>query len=257
MSLLKKAQTNVNANDIKGGKEEDRLGGGGVLETGVYPFVIDSAYTTESKKNAVGIVVNLLVGDNNHRFSETFWITTGSDKGCNPYYEKDGQKSWLPSYVMLDAFTKMVNGKGITDQDTAERSVNIYDYEGKKEVPTKVEVLTDLLKVTGFVAIQKTRSNKQVKGDNGYVDSPDERFTNNVVKFFNQDRQTSTEHAAKAAGAFIDAWAEKNNGKLVDKYKVVQGVASGAPKRPVPPTQAPNASAASAPAESDDLFGDD
>lgn len=259
MSLLKKAQTNVNTNDIKGGKEEDRLGGGGgVLETGVYPFTIDSTYTTESKKSAIGVVINLLVGNDNHRYSETMWITTGADKGCNPYYEKDGQKSWLPSYVMLDSFTKMLNGKGITDQDTQERTVNIYDYESKKEVPTKVEVLVDLLKQTGFVAIQKIRSNKQVKGDNGYVDSPDERFTNSIAKFFNSDRQTSTEHAAKAAGAFIDAWAEKNNGKTVDKYKEVKGVAAGAPKRPVPPTQAPSAgTAAAAPTDSDNLFGDD
>lgn len=256
MSLLKKAQTTANAADIKGGKEEDRLSSGGVLETNVYPFKIDSIYTTESKKNAVGIVVNLLVGDNNHRYSETMWITTGSDKGCNPYYEKDGQKSWLPSYVMMDAFTRMVNGKGITDQDTADRTVNIYDYESKKDVLTKVEALVDLIGINGFVAIQKIRGNKQVKGDNGYVDSPEERFTNSIAKFFNADRQTSTEHAATAAGTFIDKWVEKNQGKVVDKYKEVKGVVAGAPaKRPVPPVAA--GTSAAAPADSDDLFGED
>jgi hypothetical protein len=252
MSLLKKAQTNVKPEDIKGGKETDRLGGGGVLETAVYPFVLDSIYTTESKKSAVGIVVNLLVGDNQQKYSETFWITTGSDKGCNPYYEKDGQKNWLPSYVMLDSFTNMINGKGITDQDTDTRVLNIYDYETQKEIPTKVETLVDLLGIKGFVAITKVRSNKQVKGDNGYVDSPEERFTNQVSKFFNSEKQTATEKAAGVAGTFADKWAEKYNGKVTDKYKEVKGVAAGAPSRPnTPPVPT---SSGSAPADEDDLF---
>ena len=254
MSLLKKAQTTVKPDDIKGGKETDRLGGGGVLETAVYPFKLDTIYTTESKKGAVGIVVDLLVGEQEQKYSETFWITTGSNKGCNPYYEKDGAKNWLPSYVMLDSFTNMINGKGITAQDTAERVINIYDYETQKEIPTKSEVLVDLLGITGFVAITKVRSNKQIKGDNCYVDSPEERFTNQVSKFFNSDRQTSTEKTAGVAGTFADKWAEKYNGKVTDKYKAVAGVAAGAPQRPTQALTPPVAKSSSAPAEDDDLF---
>lgn len=253
MSLLNKAKTNVKPEDIKGGKERDTLGGGSVQETGVYGYELDSIYTTESKSGAVGIVVNLLL-DNGSKYSETMYITTGRDKGCNPYFEKNGEKTYLPSYVMLDSFANMVTGKGITDQDTAERVLNVWDYESKSEKPTKVEALVDLFKVKGFVAITKTRSNKQVKGDNGYIDSPDERFTNNISKFFNDQGQTSSEQTAGVKGDFLTQWKEKYTGVTVDKYKKVEGVAAGAPaaKRPSVNANAP----VNAPAEEDDLFKD-
>lgn len=255
MSLLKQAQTNVNPNEIKGGKERDTLGGGGVQDTGVYGFTVDSAYTTEAKSGAIGIVLNVIL-DNQAKYSETFYITTGRDKGRNPYYEKNGEKSWLPSYVKLNSFVEMITGKDIFNADTEERVLDIYDWESKKNVQTKCEVLVDLVGKKGFMGLHKIRSNKQVKGDNGYVDSVDERFTNTIDKFFNENKQTSTEQEAKVAPDFVNKWVEKYGNATIDKYKAVAGVAAGAPARPTPNVMPTPSTAVNAAADND-LFPED
>lgn len=256
MSLLNKAKTSVDTSQIKGGKERDTLGGGGVHNTGIYGFTVDSAYMTEAKSGAIGVVLNLLL-DSGDKYSETFYITSGKEKGCNPYYEKNGEKIWLPAYVQLDSFFNLVTGKGIFNQDTEERVVDIYDYESKKTVPTKSEVLVDLLGKKGFVGLHKIRSNKQVKGDKGYVDSPDERFTNSIDKFFNEDKQTATEAEAKVQGNFINEWIKKFDATTIDKYKPVQGAVAGSPTRTAPAANAGiPAAATNNSSDDDDLFKD-
>lgn len=253
MSLLNKLKTSANTTGIKGGKEKDTLGGGGVQDTGLYGFTLDSAYFTEAKSSALGIVLNLVL-DSGAKYSETFYVTTGKEKGCNPYYEKNGEKTYLPSYVKMNSFVEAVTGKEISLQNTEERVVDIYDYETQTTIPTKVEMLVDLLKTTGFVGVHKIRSNKQIKGDNGYIDSPDERFTNQIDKFFNANKQTHSEQSAGVEASFVTKWVEKFGNNVIDRYKEVKGVAAGAP-RATPPAQTP-AGQASAPAD-DDLFGDE
>jgi dipeptidyl aminopeptidase/acylaminoacyl peptidase len=254
MSLLKKSA--AIGSDVKNTKEQDRLGGTSVKETDVYAATIDSMYMTQAKSGAVGVVLNLNFKDGS-KFSETMYIT--NKNGENTYKNKStGELELLPGLLMLDSLSQMLIGKPLADNDSEERKLDIYDYESKATRPTAVECLVDFFKKEVQVALVKVRANKQVKGDGGYVDSPDERFFNRIEKFFNADGQTNTEQQAKVPANFINQWLEKNKGKLRDEYKQVAGVQSGAPaqRKPITPPATP-AAAGAASSDDDDLFGED
>lgn len=247
MSLLKKAAT-LGA-DVKAKEDADRLGGGQVHETAIYPFTCDSAYMMQSAKGAIGVVLNLSI--NGSIYSETLYLTNA--KGENFYTNKQTQeKEPMPGLLVANSFCKLLIGCDAVDAITEERKLNIWDYESKSEKPTKVEALVDCFGKQGHVALRKIRKNKQVKGDGGYVDSPDEVFVNSIEKFFNADLQTATEAAAGAAGDFHAKWSEKNAGKVKDTYKEVKGVAAGAPKAPAMPSAA--AAPTTSSVDADELF---
>lgn len=248
MSLLKKSADT--SNKAVEGTERDSLGGGGVFDTAVYPATIDTMYMTEAASGAVGVVINLII--NGRKYSETKYIT--NKDGKNTFTDKKTNKEqYLPSLVQLDAFSKMMIGRPLQDADTQELTLNVYDWESRREVPTKCEVLTEFTNKPIFVAIQKVRKNKNTKVDNKYVPTNEEQFSNEIEKFFNEDGLTATESAAKTpiTEKFLDQWTVKYAGKLKDQYKTVANApVAGVPGRPATPP-----SAATAAAVTDDLFG--
>lgn len=226
MSLLANLKTDSTIAD-----EKDALGGGGPVDSGLYPSAIALAYITQSKGGATGLVLNLKTSDN-REVRQTLWMTSGTAKGAKNYYEKDGQKHYLPGFLLANSLALLTTGKEIAELDTETKVVNLYSYDAKAEVPTKVEVVMDLMGEEIIAGLIRQTVDKNVKNDAGvYVPSGDTRDENEIDKFFRaKDRMTTAEiRAAATAATFIDSWEQKWAGKTRNRAKGGNGTA-GAPK---------------------------
>lgn len=212
--------------------ERDSIGGGGPVESGLYKQTIAMAYLTKSAGEALGLVLTFK-NEDGREVRQTLWMTSGKAKGCKNYYEKDGKKQYLPGFNLANSLCLLTVGKEISQMETETKVVNVYSYEAKAEVPTKVEVFMDLLGkeiYTGLIkqVVDKTKKNDQT---NLYEPTGETREENEIDKFFRaSDKMTSAEIRASATEpAFYDAWDAKWTGKTKERAKGASGV-TGAPK---------------------------
>jgi len=205
-----------------------------LVDTDVYLSEILLAYLSTAKSGAVALNLELKTAVG--KLKQTIYMTSGTAKGgLTTYKDKDGNKQFLPGYVMCSSVALLTVGKDIGEVDSEEKVINVYDYTAKKELPTKVEMLTELVGQTVKVAIERQLVDKQVKNDDGkYVNSGETREQNEIVKVFRErDDMTVTEITAQVeAAVYITKWTEDNQGKVKDKTKSVAGGAvAGAPPK--------------------------
>lgn len=233
MSLLKNLKTD---SSIAG--EKDSLGGGSVFDSNVYDFTCTMAFLAESKGGALSLNLSFKDDASGKEFKSQQFVTGGKEKGQKNYYEdKKGEKQYLPGFLIANSLAMLTTGKELSDLETEDKVVNIYNFEAKADVPTKVPVVVDLIGTKIKAGIIRQTVNKKVKGDDGeYHETADTRDENEIDKFFcareNYLGMTTSEIKAKAEKAeFITAWTEKNAGKTRDKTKKVEGGKAGAPAK--------------------------
>ena len=216
MSLLK----SVNAvTDVA--EEKDIIGGGGALESGMYLATIDVAYLDKAASGAIGMTVKATMeGGRNYR--ETFWIQSGDAKGNATTYQdkKTGEMRHLPGFTMGNSIARLGAGGELTELNSEEKLVGIYNYDAQKEVPTAVEVITDLTGKQVYLGIVKQTVFKQAKQDNGsYANTAETRDENIVDKVFHpESRLTVAEILAGATEfSFFSTWKAKNEGQTRDR----------------------------------------
>lgn len=211
--------------------EKDSVGSGGVLESGLYPATVTLAYVTKSEGGAMGLVMQAKT-DTGRDIKQTLWMTSGTAKGGKNYYEKDGVKNYLPGFLAASSLCVLTVGKEIGAMDTETKVVNVYSKEAKAEVPTKVEMLVDLLGKPIIIGLIKQTVDKTVKNDTGaYVPNGETREENEIDKFFRaSDKMTTAEiRAAANDPVFYTTWGDKWAGKTKDKASKATGTA-GAPR---------------------------
>lgn len=225
MSLLSQLSTDSNIAD-----EKDSVGGSRVRESGLYPMTVALAYLTKSKGEALAL--NLVLKDSAGEVKQQLWMTSGKEKGCKNFYEKDGEKFYLPGFLQANALALLTLGKEISQLDTEPKAVNLYNFDAKAEVPTKVDMIMDLVGTEILVGLIKQTVDKNVKDATGkYVPSGETRDENEVDKMFRlKDRMTTAEIRAQAEEAvFHKTWSTKWAGQTKDKSTKGAGTA-GAPK---------------------------
>jgi hypothetical protein len=227
MSLLASLSTDASIAD-----EKDSVGSTGALDSGLYKAKVALAYITKSAGGAMGLVLNLKT-DANREIRQTLWMTSGTAKGGKNYYEdKSGDKQYLPGFLHANSLSLLTVGKEIAALDTETKVVNVYSVEAKSEVPTKVEMLMDLIGQEVIVGLIKQTVDKTKKNDAGIYEATGEtRDENEIDKLFRaKDRMTTAEIRAQAESAsFIDTWDAKFSGIVKNKAKGAAGTA-GAPK---------------------------
>ena len=180
-------------------------------ESGAYDVVIDLAYVEESKGGAMGVNFVFKTQDGKE-LNQTIYMTSGKEKGqLNYYVSKDGAKHYLPGFTLVNDICLLTLGEEIKDLETETKVLSIYNYDAKKELPTKKEVLTDLLGKDVTLGIQKVLEDKYNK--------PGETRTVNVISkvFREADKKTTNEVRSESAAEFYPTWVEKNAGILVNK----------------------------------------
>ena len=227
MSLLKNLTSDATIAD-----EKDSVGGGGVLESGLYNSTVTLAYLIKSAGGAVGMVMQAKT-DQGRDIRQTLWMTSGDAKGNKNYYEKDGQKNYLPGFIAANALALLSTGKEISDLDTEMKVVKVYNKDAKAEVPTKVEVLVDLINKEIIIGLIKQTVDKTAKNDSTgmYEPTGETREENEIDKFFRaSDKMTTAEiRAAANEPIFYGTWAAKWQGQVKNKAKGSSGT-SGAPR---------------------------
>ncbi|WP_038345673.1 hypothetical protein [Acinetobacter sp. A47] len=220
--------------------ETDSVGGKFKLfASGVYNAVIKMAYIQIADSGAVGINCTFGIGEDEYK--ETFYV---SNKEGKAYYvdKNSGEKKYLAGFLHMDAICCLAAKRALSEMDTESKMVKVYNKDAKQEVPTKVDVLVDLLDKEVKLAIIQQKVFKQEKVDGKYVDTEETREENNVDKVFRaSDNKTTAEIRAKAEeAAFIDVWKGRWDGEVKDrtKGKKPKGAAAGKAGAPAKPKAA-------------------
>lgn len=224
MSLL----SNLKPQDDVKGEEKDSVGGGRpVYDSGIYAGTIKLAYLQKSKGGALGLFLTIET-DDGKEITQAMYVTGGDSKGNKHYYEKDGEKFYLPGFNMANSLSMLTAGVPLFEVETETKTIALYNYEAKGEVPTKVEVATGLMNKRIYVGLIKQEVQKTAKNEaTGQYDPIDgTRFENDIDKFFCAhdafDKMTTSEIMAKkqddtVVAAFYDTWDKANTGKVRDK----------------------------------------
>lgn len=216
--------------------DEDRIGGGFQLfETGMYEGKIKYAYISVADSGAMAINVQVEADGKTH--SQTEYMTSGEAKGySNTYKDQNGVEKYLPGFIFANSLALLGAANEIADLDVEEKVIKLYSYEDKKEVPTKVNMLMDLVDVDVKFLIEKQTVDKRVKNDEGkYVASGETREQNAIVKWLRpRDSMTVNEIQAEAEEAnHAEMWLEKFKGETINRAKGAdnKGAKSGAPAK--------------------------
>lgn len=212
--------------------EKDTLGGGGSVPSGLYDLTIKVAYVAFAKSEAMS--VNLICqtsAGKELRFTE--WVTSGKDKGCKNYYEdKNGDKQFLPGWVTINGVCLLGAGVPLTEIEPEKKKIMLWSYDAKAEVPTEVDVLTELSGKSITLGVQEVRENKTAMNEalGKRVPLNEERKLNQINKVFRtRDHLTVVEITAGSEEAiFYSQWDKKNTGVMVDKFKEVAAGPAGA-----------------------------
>lgn len=203
---------NLKLDDSVKNQDEDFVPGSDFsLPTGLYPFIVDMAYMGESQAGAVSITVHLKEVGGKRTLRETFYVTSrkqadGSRR--NTYIDKRTQKVRpLPGMATANALAQVTcSGKKLHQLVPEEKTINLWNYDLKKAVPTPVPALMEMIGQPVLVAVVKKRENKRTKVGKKYIDTNVPRTFNECTKFLYPNGATIAE---TAAGNDERAWRTK------------------------------------------------
>lgn len=202
--------------------EKDVLGGSRILESGLQDFTVSLAYLTKSDGGAMALNV-VFKNPSKQELRQQFWMTSGTAKGGKNFYEKDGEKHYLPGFIMANALALLTVGKEISNLETEKKTISLYNTAAKAEVPTQVDMVMDLLGKEVVAGVIKQTVDKSVKDatTGTYVPTGDTREENEVDKLFRaSDKMTTAEIRAQAeAATFVNTWKAKWEGVTRNKAK--------------------------------------
>lgn len=217
---------------------KDTVGGGGfdAVPSDVYDAEILVAYAGQSNSSPARNVTLHLKCDGKE-VRETIYIT--NRKGENFYLDKDDDKKKmpLPGFETIDDICLLITGESLLDQDTETKTVNVYNFDEKKEIPTPVECLTALHEQTIKLGILRKVSNYEKKGPSGNYEpqanedgTPKTRTQNEIDKVFHPETgRTVNEYRQEIETAeFLEVWSKRNVGKDRNSVKPIGGGAGGA-----------------------------
>jgi len=220
---------------IKDEEPRDSLGGF-ILPTGIYPCTIDMAYMSKSQKGADAVNLVLKTQDN-REIKQTIYIT---NREGQPFYtdKQSGDKRYLPGYNQVNSICDLAAGQDLATTASAaeEKTINVYDYDAKKELPKSMPILTPLLGKRIVVGLLNIKENKNVQSGDKWIPGPETRNINEINKAFNEAGLTQAEiKAGDTVPAFMEKWKEKFGDKEIDKSsKVAGGSVAGAPGAAAP-----------------------
>jgi hypothetical protein len=210
--------------DVKSGG--DVLGGGSkfqAVDSGIYECTIKLAYQTVSRGGAAGVSV-LLETEDGAEVKQTLWVTSKTGNvfylAKNPKTGKKDVKTFLAGFENANHMCMLTLGKKLTQVETEENTIMLYDYAQGSEVPTPVKMIKGIVGKKIMVGIIKQKENKKMQDSEGnWIALTDTRESNEISKFFQVNTGlTCTELAAEETEAtFKTQWEEKWTGVTKDK----------------------------------------
>lgn len=206
---------------------EDDVLGASTVPSDIYPAAIKMAYFDKSAGGAICVVFDcqLLVNGKVRNHKETIYIS--NKQGGFTYTNKDGEATPMPGFSTVDAICKVITGKSVTEVTTEMKTIKVWDFTQRAEVPQQKEVLMPLIGGKLRLGILEVTEDKSAKDASGaYVPTGATFDKNEVSKVFCEDGRTVVEKENNVTEAkFAEAWIAKFQGKKINKSK---GAVSGA-----------------------------
>lgn len=195
------------------------------LDTDAYPGVLTMAFAGAAASGARFVTLMFKL-DNGKDYSEQIYI---SNKNGGNTYEKDGKQHYLPGFQLVNNIALLTTGKGLFELagEVETRTVKLYDWDAKKELPTDVPAIIPMMGKRVLLGIteeeyEKTNYNKDTN-TREYIGEV--RVKNSINKAYHPDtRQSVVELRDGAEASALDGWLKSNKGKL--KTVEVKGTAS-------------------------------
>jgi hypothetical protein len=218
-----------NSGNVK--KDEDFLGGGGfkTLPTDVYPMTIDQAFFGVSSGGATTVSLHLS-GESGSKTRETFFVTSGTKKGCkNTYLKKAGTpeetEHYLPGFNAINSLCMLTVGEELTSEEieVAKKTINLYSFDAGKEEPTEVDAIVSLVGAKIIAGIFNCTVDKKAKDDKGDWNPTGEvKQINEINKFFcareGYENLTLIEIEGEVEEPkFQTDWLERYKDEIIDK----------------------------------------
>ena len=202
-------------------------------DTDIYGATIKMIFAGQAKSGARYVTLQLKLA-NGKDYNETIYLSNKEGKNT---FVKDDKEFYLPGFLLVNNLAIMTTGKGLFDiaADVETRTVKLYDYDAKKEVPTDVQAIVPMLGKQVLVAIQeeefeKTKLNEATKK---YEPTGEVGVKNVIVKAYDvETKRTAVEMRDDKEATQHDAWLETNQGKL--KKVEVKGAPANQKSAPTP-----------------------
>ena len=211
------------------------------LPSDIYNLIIKYAYAKKAKSGALGVHVLLQAANGEHKNRElriTEYVTSGDAKGNKTYYEKktDGgatEQFALPGFTLIDSLALLTANKSILQCAAEKRTIKLYDYDKKNEVPTEVDMFVELVNkgVCGCV-LHRIEDKNSKNTQTGEYEPTGQTYATNVVDKFlaAADRRTVAEIQNNIPADFKDRWLEKWKNQVDDQSTEVKNAGiKGAP----------------------------
>ena len=203
---------------------KDVIGGAskfGPVESDIYNTTINMIYTRTTDNGARYVCMTLKNEDGREIRVEDMLINSGNAKGNKNFYEtKSGERRYHSGYTLINHLAMLTAGKHLSDLDTEEKVIKLWNYKSRSEEPTKVPVIAELLDKPISAAIFKKIEDKTAfdEASGNYLPTGETRTFNEVDKFFRaSDKMTVSELKASAdKAAFYATWKERWVGKVRD-----------------------------------------
>lgn len=227
-------------------QQKDVVAGSGFqpLESNLYKAKIEMAYVKPAQSGALGVTIKFNVSekgkDKPTPFTQTFYVTkrpTQAQKDAgelgDTFYVSNDKKYNLAGFNHVNDLTNLLLGLSLTEVNTEDKTVKIYNSAEQKELEEIVPVMTGLIGKDLALAIIKVRTNKSEKQGNTYVPTAEERVFNEVDKFLTPEGFTSLEKThGLSEPEFANKWLDKWKDQTKDQYKEVVGSTSGGSPNP-------------------------
>jgi len=215
----------ANKKAAKGEKvEDDFLGGGGVVDTDIYPATIKYAYIGKAANSEARNLTLCVLLNGKQELTRSIWMTNRN--GDVTYKDKKtGEEKNLPGYNQVNSLAMLLLSQEIGELDVEEKTLSLYDFDSKKEIPQAVDCFVDLHGLDLQVAVQrqtvdKTEKNEQT-GD--YETTGETRDVNEFIKFFPAEALVTISEVAhyvkSLGGDFDEVLADGDLGKAIAKME--------------------------------------
>lgn len=206
--------------------DEDRVvSGNRILDTDYYEGQIKLAFGGIATSGAKSVTLHIDV--NGVEVRETVYVTSKSGGSTYPDRDNPSIKRDIPGLILINDLCMLSTNKALKEQTIAEKTVKLYNYTTKKDEPTVVPMLVDLLGKTARFCITRQIVDKQAKDSEGnYANTGQTREENTLAKFLWEDGRTVSEvQGGVTTPVFKETWLAANKGKTRNRAKGVEGTA--------------------------------
>ncbi len=203
-------------------EEKDSLGGGGAWDTGVYPLTCEYMYVDKTTSGALMVFGSFKDESSKRtiRFSECVMSKASGTLKSTYTDKKTNEEKLLPGYTKVLSLAHILglSVKDLSTLDCEERTLKLYDFDAKEEVPQEKMVFTDFVGGKLQAAIYRKTTTVKKKDDAGKysISTAETRDENEFTKFFDESGYTLKELKDSTPAKFKDEWATAHTGKIKD-----------------------------------------